>query len=138
MTFKSHAVRHAPGPLAMLISLATSLLGDRVVTTALHRSTAAGGGWIVRRVSATAAFVSWSLQRLRCCVRGHDMLWHFESNRVSLRCDACGMRTAGWTIDVNPAFRGVRNRPARVSCRVVNLSTARRSATSGQSPARAA
>jgi hypothetical protein len=33
--------------------------------------------------------------------RGHDMVLHFEAERLSLQCLACGARTQGWTIDIN-------------------------------------
>jgi hypothetical protein len=52
------------------------------------------------------------LRRLRlygrhalCGLAGHDMVRHFEPDRLSLRCTICGAQTRGWTIDVNPAFR---------------------------------
>jgi len=40
-----------------------------------------------------------------CALRGHDMVLLFEPDRLSLGCLACGARTKGWTIDVNPAYR---------------------------------
>ena len=40
-----------------------------------------------------------------CGLRGHDMVLHFEPERLSLQCLACGARTQGWTIDVNPVYR---------------------------------
>jgi hypothetical protein len=38
------------------------------------------------------------LQRWLCALEGHNLLLHFESNRLSLRCANCGWDTPGWTI----------------------------------------
>jgi hypothetical protein len=43
--------------------------------------------------------------RFLCALRGHELVWHFEPDRLSLGCLKCGMNTPGWTIDVNPALR---------------------------------
>jgi hypothetical protein len=48
--------------------------------------------------------VSYARQAL-CGLRGHVMVRHFEPDRLSLRCLACGAETPGWTIDVRPSFR---------------------------------
>ena len=45
-------------------------------------------------------------RRTLCAARGHDMFVHFEPERLSLRCVACGAETQGWRIDVDPRFRG--------------------------------
>lgn len=34
-----------------------------------------------------------------CALHGHEMVRHFESQRVTLRCVACGYHTPGWTTD---------------------------------------
>jgi hypothetical protein len=49
--------------------------------------------------------VRWMREAL-CTLRGHDMVLVFEPGRLSLACLGCGTRTKGWTIDVNPAYRG--------------------------------
>ena len=41
--------------------------------------------------------VAWLCQTL-CGVRGHAMLLHFESKRLSLQCMSCGRTTPGWVI----------------------------------------
>jgi hypothetical protein len=46
----------------------------------------------------------WARQAL-CGLRGHSMLLHFEPDRLSLRCFACGAETTGWTLDIRPEFR---------------------------------
>ena len=43
------------------------------------------------------AAMDWLLQSL-CGLRGHAMMLHFESSRLSLRCMSCGHTTPGWTI----------------------------------------
>jgi hypothetical protein len=45
------------------------------------------------------------LREAICGLRGHDMVLHFGSERLSLECLACGARTQGWAIDVNPIYR---------------------------------
>ncbi|MPZ17245.1 MAG: hypothetical protein GEV06_04950 [Luteitalea sp.] len=34
-----------------------------------------------------------------CGIQGHDALLHFEPNRVTLRCAACGHTSPGWTTE---------------------------------------
>jgi hypothetical protein len=46
-----------------------------------------------------------AVRRFFCALFGHDMVRHFEPDRLSLRCLVCGAQSHGWTIDVNPAFR---------------------------------
>ena len=45
-----------------------------------------------------------------CGLTGHSMLLHFEGDRMSLQCFACGVQTPGWTIDVRPQFRHAERR----------------------------
>jgi hypothetical protein len=45
-----------------------------------------------------------------CGLRGHDMVLHFEPDRLSLECLACGARTQGWALDVNPVYRRPRRK----------------------------
>jgi hypothetical protein len=54
----------------------------------------------------------WHLREAVCGRRGHDMVLHFEPERLSLQCLACGARTQGWTIDVNPVYRRPRRQSA--------------------------
>jgi hypothetical protein len=45
--------------------------------------------------------MTWLLERLRwlpCVFRGHYCVFHFEHDRLSLRCLACGHRTPGWNL----------------------------------------
>jgi hypothetical protein len=68
------------------------------------------GDWSLNGTTAVRAFgllrfgVRWMRQAV-CALRGHDMVLQFEPDRLSLGCLACGARTTGWTIDVNPAYR---------------------------------
>lgn len=34
-----------------------------------------------------------------CGVRGHDLVRHYERNRVALECASCGHVSPGWTVD---------------------------------------
>jgi hypothetical protein len=34
--------------------------------------------------------------QVACGVRGHEMLWHYERDRVMLECGRCGHSTKGW------------------------------------------
>jgi hypothetical protein len=52
--------------------------------------------------------------RFLCGLSGHELLRHFELDRLSLRCARCGAQTPGWNIDVKPAFR---KRTERVATR---------------------
>ena len=42
--------------------------------------------------------VQW-LQQLMCGLRGHEEVFCFERNRLSLRCLGCGYETPGWVIE---------------------------------------
>ena len=41
---------------------------------------------------------AWS-QETCCGLHGHDLLLHFESRRMFLKCASCGRETAGWRLD---------------------------------------
>ena len=36
--------------------------------------------------------------QLACGVRGHEMLWHYERDRVMLECGRCGHASKGWDV----------------------------------------
>lgn len=83
------------------------LIASKAVMTAIARR-------FMWRVGANPPFVGViaslrpalsCLGRFLCGLSGHDMLRHFEPDRLSLLCARCGAQTPGWTIDVNPAFR---------------------------------
>src|SRR5688572_24483647 len=64
-----------------------------------------------RRIDPNALLriaLTWAAQFL-CGLRGHDMVRQFESQRISLRCLACGAQTCGWALDARPP------RPTRAS-----------------------
>ena len=50
-----------------------------------------------------------SLQQLICALWGHEEYLHFEKNRMSLQCVACGHESPGWT--VNPRQPVLRFQP---------------------------
>lgn len=52
--------------------------------------------------AVTPGLVSPTVDRLRqviCALHGHDLLLHFEHDRLSLRCATCGWESPGWTIE---------------------------------------
>jgi hypothetical protein len=65
------------------------------------------------RAVALIRLVACRVREVICGLRGHDMVLHFEPQRLSLRCLGCGVHTQGWTIDVKPIFRN--RRPHRSS-----------------------
>jgi hypothetical protein len=67
-------------------------------------------GWSVEGTNAIRAFALLRLavsyvREAVCGLHGHNMVLHFEPERLSLQCLACGARTQGWTIEVNPVYR---------------------------------
>ena len=46
-----------------------------------------------------------SVGRFICGLFGHEMLLHFDADRMCLQCFRCSAQSPGWVIDVNPAFR---------------------------------
>lgn len=61
------------------------------------------------RAAIILARVRLAVRRFICGLFGHDMLLHFDANRVCLQCFRCGEQTRGWVVDVKPAFRRRRN-----------------------------
>ena len=53
--------------------------------------------WKPRIARINVVSTDWLRQTL-CGARGHAMLLHFESKRLSLQCMSCGRTTPGWTI----------------------------------------
>ena len=52
--------------------------------------------------------------QLLCGLRGHDVVRHFEPNRLSLRCLSCGYQTAGWNLQLEASdFEKAQNGHAR-------------------------
>jgi hypothetical protein len=51
-----------------------------------------------RAVMLAGTANAWLAQTL-CGIRGHAMMLHFESTRLSLECACCGRRTPGWSIE---------------------------------------
>ena len=67
------------------------------------------GDWSLDDTKAVGAFgllrlVRWMREAV-CALRGHDMILQLEPGRLCLCCLACGARTKGWIIEVNPAYR---------------------------------
>lgn len=54
----------------------------------------------VRMAAVAQLLFSFGRQAL-CALRGHDRIFHFEPNRLSLQCLACGAETPGWRLDVS-------------------------------------
>lgn len=57
--------------------------------------------WKPRLARMNVAASDWLRQTL-CGARGHAMLLHFESKRLSLQCMSCGRTTPGWRIQDRP------------------------------------
>ena len=55
-----------------------------------------------RLVAEITAIVRW-YGRMVCGLTGHEMVFHFETNRVSLHCLSCGHESPGWTVGVKRA-----------------------------------
>ena len=36
--------------------------------------------------------------QIACGVRGHEMLWHYQRDRVMLECGRCGHASKGWDV----------------------------------------
>jgi hypothetical protein len=36
--------------------------------------------------------------QIACGVRGHEMLWHYERDKVMLECGRCGHASKGWDV----------------------------------------
>ena len=36
--------------------------------------------------------------QIACGVRGHEMLWHYEREKVMLECGRCGHASTGWDV----------------------------------------
>jgi hypothetical protein len=51
--------------------------------------------------------------RTLCAMRGHDLFFHFEPRRLSLRCIDCGWESSGWTIDRPRFASGMNDRLVR-------------------------
>ena len=63
-------------------------------------SNATAGGMVTRWSGPSwggRAAMDWLLRSL-CGLRGHALMLHFESSRLSLQCMSCGHTTPGWTI----------------------------------------
>jgi len=58
------------------------------------------------------------ITRALCAMSGHDLLFHVDAHRLSLRCSQCGWESPGWLIDQPrfsyPADRTVHRAPGRV------------------------
>ena len=52
--------------------------------------------------------IAW-VRRGLCGMRGHDLIFHFEPRRLSLRCVDCDWESSGWVID-RPGFSYTKDR----------------------------
>jgi hypothetical protein len=57
------------------------------------------------RVAAFVQSLVSSGRQAFCALRGHELLLHFEPDRLSLRCLVCGAETPGWQLDVRSDLR---------------------------------
>ncbi len=49
---------------------------------------------LLRNFAALARQLSW----LWCGLHGHQIMLHFEPNKLSLQCSHCGYETEGWEV----------------------------------------
>lgn len=71
----------------------------------------------VSRVGAVTRLALSSARQTICALRGHERVLHFEPERLSLECLACGARTEGWTIEGKPVCQRVRQQVPRLDVR---------------------
>ena len=69
----------------------------RILQFPLATSPVRGRGWASRMLIR--------IDRLLCGLRGHEMVMHFEPQRLSLHCLWCGTDTCGWTLDQRPPIQ---------------------------------
>jgi hypothetical protein len=120
-------------------SLADSLLSPDVMSAVARRSIWDGGANASSgRVTACLRGIRTFGRRLLCGLLGHEMLRRFEPDRMCLECARCGAQTAGWTIDVNPAFRRTTPVVTRSPQPVPDAPTRWHERKRGSSPAKAA
>jgi hypothetical protein len=82
-----------------------------IVTSTRHGALSPGDDRpMVMRMAAVGRLLLVRGRQALCGLRGHDMMLHFEPNRLSLRCLACGAETPGWRLDVSPHLRSHRPR----------------------------
>lgn len=94
-----------PAPLDRVHHLLGEVVAFRTVMTAVARRFLWQVGANTPVVADALRRAAAGIGRFLCGLSGHDMLRHFEPDRLSLQCARCGAQTPGWTIDVNPAFR---------------------------------
>ena len=66
------------------------------------------------------------LSQLVCGANGHDMMLHFEDERMSLRCVSCGHETPGWELNAVPPTVTVRGDAPRQAVTRPHLVSTRR------------
>ena len=57
------------------------------------------------------------VRQFACGLHGHDVLLHFEHERISLQCTSCGYETPGWdvkAVERTPLRAESRREPATV------------------------
>jgi len=55
--------------------------------------------------------LSCQLVRLCCGLQGHQILLHFEPNKLSLQCVLCGYESEGWEVGRPMTARRLANNP---------------------------
>jgi hypothetical protein len=66
--------------------------------------------------------------RLACGVCGHQMLMHYEADRLSLRCALCGRDTPGWELGRRVKYPQRVNARPSAGLRLVREDNGRRAA----------
>jgi hypothetical protein len=63
--------------------------------------------------------------QLACGVRGHEMLWHYERQRVMLECGRCGHASKGWDVSGTAPTRRYAGDARRHELRPLKIATRR-------------
>ena len=69
----------------------------------LHEVGLHGGSFSAAQIHEWSRVLLTFVRRRVCAIRGHELRFHFEPRRLSLRCVDCGWETSGWAID-RPRF----------------------------------
>jgi hypothetical protein len=73
-----------------------------IVIAAPIEGIASTAGPVLGQVTEACRTVAGWLRQAACGLTGHDMVRHFEPQRMSLQCLSCGAKTRGWALQEEP------------------------------------